>query len=76
MDYKVALALAIPLGLGIIAFGSALALGRAVTAAMEATGRQPEASTKILINMATGCAFIEALTIYGLVFAFVLAGKL
>jgi len=76
MDYKVALALAMPLGLGIVAFGSALALGRAVAAAMDATGRQPEASTKILINMATGCAFIEALTIYALVFSFVLAGKL
>ena len=76
MDYKVALGLAIPFGLGIAAFGSALALGRAVAAAMEATGRQPEASTKILINMATGCAFIEAVTIYVLVFAFVLAGKL
>lgn len=76
MDYKVALAFAVPLGLGIVAVGSALALGRAVAAAMEATGRQPEASTKILINMATGCAFIEALTIYALVFAFVLAGKI
>ncbi len=76
MDYKVALAFAIPLGLGIIAFGSAVALGKAVSAAMEATGRQPEAATKILINMATGCAFIEALTIYGLVFAFVLMGKI
>ena len=76
MDYKVALAFAIPLGLGIIAFGSAIALGKAVSSAMEATGRQPEAATKILINMATGCAFIEALTIYGLVFAFVLMGKI
>ena len=76
MDYKVVLAFAIPFGLGIVAVGSALALGRAVSAAMEATGRQPEAATKILINMATGCAFIEALTIYALVFAFVLAGKI
>jgi len=76
MDYKVALALAVPISLGLVAFGSALALGRAITAAMEATGRQPEAATKILINMATGCAFIEALTIYALVFAFVLAGKI
>ena len=74
MDYKVALAFALPLGLGIAAFGSAIALGRAVAAAMDATGRQPEASTKILINMATGCAFIEALTIYALVFAFGLVG--
>ena len=76
MDYKVVLAVAIPLGLGIAAFGSAIALGRAVASAMEATGRQPEAATKILINMATGCAFIEAITIYVLVFAFVLSGKI
>ena len=76
MDYKVLLALALPLSVGLAAFGSAIALGRAVAAAMDATGRQPEASTKILIAMATGCAFIEALTIYALVFAFVIAGKL
>ncbi len=76
MDYKVALAFALPLAVGMAAVGSAFALGRAVSSAMEATGRQPEASTKILIAMATGCAFIEALTIYALVFAFVLAGKL
>jgi len=76
MDYKAVLALAMPLGLGIAAFGSAIALGKAVAAAMDATGRQPEAATKILINMATGCAFIEALTIYALVFVFTLAGTL
>jgi F-type H+-transporting ATPase subunit c len=76
MDYKSMLAIGIPIGLGIVAFGSAIALGKAVAAAMEATGRQPEASMKILINMATGCAFIEALTIYALVLAFSLAGKL
>jgi len=76
MDYKTVLAFALPIGIALAAVGSAFALGRAVSAAMEATGRQPEASTKILIAMATGCAFIEALTIYTLVFAFVLAGKL
>ena len=76
MDYKALLGFSIPIGLGMAAFGSALALGKAVAAAMEATGRQPEASTKILINMATGCAFIEALTIYALVLAFALAGKI
>lgn len=76
MDYKTALAWALPLVVGLAAFGSALALGKAVTSAMEATARQPEASTKILIALATGCAFIEALTIYALVFAFVVAGKI
>lgn len=76
MDYKVALALGLPLGLGLAALGSGIGLGRAVASAMEATGRQPEAFNKILIGMATGCAFIEALTIYALVFGFSLAGKL
>ena len=76
MDYRAMLALALPLALGLAAFGSAIALGKAVAAAMEATGRQPEAATKILINMATGCAFIEALTIYALIFVFGLVGKI
>ena len=75
MDFKTAMEFALPIGLGLAAFGSAIGLGKAVAAAMEATGRQPEASTKILISMATGCAFIEALTIYALVFAFSMAGK-
>ena len=76
MDYQTALALALPIGLAIAAFGSAIALGKAVSAAMEATARQPEAAGKILVNMATGCAFIEALTIYTLAFVFVAMGKI
>lgn len=59
-------------GLGIAAFGSAMGLGRAVSAAMEAMGRQPEAAGKIQTAMIIGCALIEALTIYALV-AFILA---
>lgn len=76
MDYKAVLAFAVPIGLGIVAFGSALGLGKAVSAAMDATGRQPEAGIKILINMAVGCALIEALTIYALLLAFNLAAKI
>lgn len=76
MDYKVALAFALPLGLAVAAIGSAISLGRAVASAMEATARQPEAANKIMINMTIGCAFIEAITIYALVFVFVLSGKL
>lgn len=70
------LAIGLPLCLGLAAVGCAIGLGKAVAAAMEAIGRQPEASTKILVAMATGCAFIEALTIYALVFAFSMAGKI
>ena len=75
MDYKATLALALPIGLGLAALGSGIGLGRAVGSAMDAIGRQTEASNKILINMTIGCAFIEAITIYALVYAFVLAGK-
>ncbi|MCX8035748.1 MAG: ATP synthase F0 subunit C [Candidatus Sumerlaeia bacterium] len=70
MDPQTALSLVYPIGIGIAALGSGLGLGKAVSAAMEATGRQPEASGKILISMIIGCAFIEALTIYALISIF------
>jgi len=70
------LGLALPLGLGIAALGSAFGLGKAVSAAMEAMGRQPEAIGQIQTAMIIGCAFIEALTIYALISVFVLQGKL
>ena len=76
MDHAAMLGLALPFGLGIAAFGSALALGRAVSAAMEAMGRQPEAAPKIQLGMIIGCALIEALTIYALVAVFFLGGKI
>ena len=70
------LSLALPLALGVAAFGSAFGLGKAVSAAMEAMGRQPEAIPRIQTAMVIGAAFIEALTIYVVVLAFVLQGKL
>ena len=76
LTFKAMLGLALPFGLGIAAFGSALALGRAVSAAMEAMGRQPEAANKIQLGMIIGCALIEALTIYALVAVFFLGGKI
>lgn len=75
MTPQVAIALGAPLGLALTAMASAFALGKAVSAAMDATARQPEASTKILVNMMAGCALIEALTLYALVFGFSLLGK-
>jgi len=71
MEYRVALAFALPIALGIAALGSALGLGRAVGSAMEAIGRQPEAATKILIYMAVGCAFIDTITIFVMLVLFV-----
>ncbi len=76
MDHSAALAITLPLSLGIAAFGSALGLGKAVAGAMDATARQPEASGKVLVNMMAGCALIEALTLYVLIVVFVLSGKI
>jgi F-type H+-transporting ATPase subunit c len=76
MDYRAMLGLALPLGVGLAAIGSGIGLGRAVGSAMEAMGRQPEASGKIQVAMVIGAAFIEALTIYALVVAILLMGKI
>jgi F-type H+-transporting ATPase subunit c len=70
-----ALAWALPLAVALAAIGSAYGLGKAVTAAMEAMGRQPEAASRIQTGMIIGCAFIEALTIYALLTVILLMGK-
>jgi len=75
-DFRAILAFAMPLGLALAAMGSAAALGRAVSAAMEAMGRQPEAAPRIQLGMVVGCAFIEMLTIYVWIIALILQGRL
>lgn len=66
------LSFAYPIGLALAAIGSATGLGKAVSAAMEAMGRQPEAAGRIQTAMIIGCAFIEALTIYALISVFLI----
>ena len=75
-EYRAVLALTVPLALGLAALASAFGLGRAVSAAMDAIARQPEAGGQIQTAMIIGCALIEALTIYVLVIAFVLQSKI
>ena len=70
------LALSVPLALRMAAVASAFGLGKAVSAAMDATARQPEAAGDIRTSMVIGCALIEALTIYVLIIAAVLQGKI
>ena len=70
------LALSAPLAIGLAALGSGIGLGRAVGSAMEAIGRQPEASGKILTSMIIGAALIEALTIYTLIVFFLVFEKI
>jgi F-type H+-transporting ATPase subunit c len=76
MNIGTALALSAPLAVGLAALGSGIGLGRAVGSAMDAIGRQPEASGKILTNMIIGAALIEALTIYALIVFFVVLDRM
>ena len=76
MPFQTALSWTLPLAVAIAAFGSALGLSRAVAAAMEAIGRQPEAAGRIQTGMIIGCAFIEALTIYALLTVLILQGRI
>lgn len=75
LDIGSAFALSAPLAVGLAAFGSGIGLGLAVKGAMEALGRQPESSGKILTIMIIGAALIEALTIYALIVFFIIIGK-
>lgn len=65
------LALGSGLGLGIAANGGALGQGRMVASAMEGIARNPQAAKDMFVPMILGLAFIEALSIYALIFVFI-----
>ena len=50
--------------------GSGIGEGMAAAKAVEAVGRQPEASGKITVTMIIGCAIAETTGLYGLIIAF------
>ncbi|MFI3329189.1 MAG: ATP synthase F0 subunit C [bacterium] len=56
-------------------FGSGIGQGFAAGKAVEAIGRQPEASGKITITMILGQAMAETTGLYGLVVALMLMAK-
>jgi len=58
--------------MGVGAIGPGLGIGILVGKALEAIGRNPEASGKIQTNMILGMAFAEAIAIYALVVALIL----
>ena len=73
---KAMIALAAGIAIAGAAIGAAIGQGRAVAAAMESIGRNPNAADRIQTPMILGLAFIEALAIYALVIAFLLQGKI
>ncbi len=64
------LGMAIAVGLGMI--GPGVGIGLVVSKALEAMGRNPEATGKIQAMMFVGVAFTEALAIFALVIGFIL----
>ncbi len=70
------IALAAGLCIAIAAVGAASGQGKAVAAAMESIGRNPNSADRIQTPMIIGLALMEALAIYALVIAFFLQGKI
>lgn len=70
--YAIAAALAIALSTMFPALGQ----GKAAKAALEGIARQPDAAKEIRSTLLLSLALMEALTIYGLLIAFMLVGKI
>ncbi len=64
--------LAAGLAIGLGAIGPGIGIGIAVSKAMEAIGRNPEAEGPIRTDMIIGVAFAEAVAIYALLIALVI----
>lgn len=70
MDGLNLIASALAIGLG--AIGPGIGIGILAGKALEAIGRNPDASSKIQTNMVLGLAFAEAIAIYALVVALII----
>ena len=69
------LGIAAALAIAIATIGPGIGQGLAASKAMEAIARQPEASGDIRTSLILALAFMEALTIYCLLIAFMILGK-
>ena len=65
-------ALGAGLAIGLGAIGSGIGMGTTASAALEGMARQPEAEGTLRTTMFLAFAFLESLTIYSLVIAFIL----
>ena len=70
------IAIAAALAIGLSAIGPGIGQGLAAAHAMDAIARQPEAAGTIRSNMIIAMGLLESLTIYGLLIAFLLIGKI
>ena len=70
------IAIAAALTLAVTAVATALAQGFTASKAMDAIARQPEAAGGIRGSLVISLALMGALTIYGMLVAFMLIGKI
>jgi F-type H+-transporting ATPase subunit c len=72
MDPETMRSLAAAIAIGLGALGPGMGLGMIGGKAMEALGRNPEASDEIFVPLILSLAFTEAVAIYALVVALIL----
>jgi F-type H+-transporting ATPase subunit c len=72
MDAEAAKTLAMALAIGLGAFGPGIGVGLIGKGALEALGRNPDASGKIQSLAILAIAFAEAIAIYALVIALII----
>ncbi len=73
---KAIIAIAAALVLTIVAAVTAICQSKAATTALDAIARQPEAAGDIRSSLILSLALMEALTIYAMLVAFMLVGKI
>ena len=76
MTSSAIIALAAAIAVALSTLGPGIGQGITASKAMEAMARQPEAVGSIRSSMIIALALMEALTIYGLLIAFMLIGKI
>ena len=72
MDQETMKILGAAIAIAVGAIGPAIGIGMIGKSAMEALGRNPEASGVIMTNMILAIAFAEAVAIYALIVAIIL----
>ncbi|OHA65841.1 MAG: ATP synthase F0 subunit C [Candidatus Wildermuthbacteria bacterium RIFCSPHIGHO2_02_FULL_49_9] len=72
MELEVLKSIGAALAIGLGALGPGIGIGILAGKAMEAIGRNPEASQKVQTSMILAIAFAEAIAIYALVVALII----
>lgn len=68
-------ALAAGIGAGLVVIGTGIGIGKFAASALEAIGRQPEATGDIRTTMIIAAALVEGVSLFALVICFILQGK-